>query len=102
MCLLGDGCVGLATIKRQATCGDSYKAGDHTQQGGLAGPIAAGDDQRLAGTETEIQTLEHAAPAPVAGQFIGSELHHGRRGPSGGQGPAAAGAGKRRYSEHFW
>jgi hypothetical protein len=86
--LLADRRVGFATVERQASRGYAHKACDYAQQGGFARPISAGNDHRLAAAQAEIEALKYAASAAVAGQFIGSELHHVRRHPEGAGEPA--------------
>ena len=76
-----------------AARGDAHQPGDHAQQGGFAGAVAAGDHQRLARRQAEIKPGEHLAPATVAGQVFGRELHQAA--------PACRRPGRPRRSENL-
>jgi hypothetical protein len=80
-----------AAFELQPPAGDPYKSGDHAQQGGFSGAIAAGHHHGLAAGQGEAEAAENVPPATVAGQLGGTESRHGCRGPFAGV--SAAGLG---------
>lgn len=69
---LGQGPLAGIVQKNRSACG-VQTPGQDVEEGGFAGPVAAGDHQSLAGQEREGNALEDAPLAPLAGQIVNAQ-----------------------------
>jgi hypothetical protein len=68
--------------------GNPDQARYHSKEGGFAGTISSGHDQRLSCWHPETDMAEYLAAASKAGQVLCAKFHHDRRpGPGVGQYP---------------
>jgi hypothetical protein len=77
--LFGNWRIGQSTVEQHPSGGNADEPGYHSKEGGFAGTIAPGNDQRFTGGHLETDVTEHLAATPVAGQAFGLKFHHGCR-----------------------
>ena len=75
MRLLGERGLGGAAVESEAPAGEPHQPGDHAQQRGFAGAVAAGHQQGLAAVEAEIEPGKDLAPAAHASQIVADKPH---------------------------
>lgn len=80
MCLFTDGHFRSAAVEREPSAGDPRETGNHPKEGGFAGAVPSGHQDRFPRRYLKTYRAENLASAPAAGQLLGSEFHHGCRG----------------------